>query len=112
MVKQLSNGHNYYGPDLLGELYDGFTNTKGWLYADGYTENKLKAYNILRNVPVFSNYMDYLLDNRSDAEYLRRYGMSYSDIHDPRKLRSTSSGSSLVGSSINFVSHNVSRLYK
>lgn len=84
---------------------------KDWLYG-GYDETKLRHFNILHNIPVFGDYMDYLLDSRADKEYLSRYGMDYSDIHDPRKLRSTGSGSRLVGSSLNFVSKNVSRLYR
>lgn len=56
--------------------------------------------------------MDYKLDLRSDEEYLRRYGMSYEDVHDPRKLRQVSSGSRLYGTALNYVSKNVDKLYK
>lgn len=82
-----------------------------WLYG-GYDEGKLRQFEILHNIPVVGNYMDYLLDYRVDREYLNRYGMDYSDVHDPRKLRSVGSGSAFYGSAVNFVSKNVSRLYR
>lgn len=82
-----------------------------WLYGD-YDENKLRTFELLHNIPVIRNYMDYLLDRRADQEYLDRYGMDYSDVHDPRKLRQVSSGSQFIGASLNFVSSNVSKLYK
>lgn len=82
-----------------------------WLYGE-WSEQKLKEFEILHNIPIVSNYMDYVLDHRADQEYLDRYGMDYSDIHDPRKLHQFSSGSSFVGSSVNFVSSNLHRLYR
>lgn len=82
-----------------------------WLYGE-WSEEKLHQFEFLSNVPFVGNYLDYLLDKRADEEYLRRYGLDYSDIHDPRKLRQTSSGSRLAGSSLNFVSKNVTRLYR
>lgn len=82
-----------------------------WLYGE-WNEDKLKKFEMMNNVPVLSNYMSYLLDRRADLEYLNRYGMDYSDIHDPRKLRQTSSGSSFVGSAVNYISDNVKKLYR
>lgn len=82
-----------------------------WLYGE-YNEQKLRQFELLHNVPVISNYMDYLLDRRADQEYLDRYGMDYTDIHDPRKLSQVSSGSNLVRSGLNFVSDNVKNLYR
>lgn len=82
-----------------------------FLYGE-WNEEKLRQYEVMARVPVLNDYMDYLLDRRADEEYLRRYGMDYSDIHDPRKLKQSSSGSRLVGSSLNFVSRNVSKLYR
>lgn len=101
----------YYGPSEFYEYAQAIFHTQDWLYGE-WSEDKLKAYEALNRVPIFGDYMDYLLDQRSDSEYLQRYGMDYSDIHDPRKLKQTSSGSALVGNSINFVSRNVSRLYR
>lgn len=82
-----------------------------WLYGE-YDERKLRQFEILHRVPGVSDYMDYLLDKRSDEEYLRHNGMDYSDIHDPRKLHQSASGSRFTGDVINFVSRNVSRLYR
>lgn len=81
-----------------------------WLYGE-YDEKKLRQFELLHNIPVVSNYMDYLLDRRADEEYLNRYGMDYSDVHDPRKLHSVNSGSRAIGAALNFVSSNVSKLY-
>lgn len=81
-----------------------------WLYGD-WSEDKLKKFTALNSIPGVRNYMDYLLDRRSDQEYLSRYGMDYSDIHDPRKLRQTSSGARALGSAFEFVSDNVKTLY-
>lgn len=111
MPKKLSSGQNYYGPSWLGEAYDGLFNTESWLYGE-WTEEKYNVYLGLRNIPVFSNYMDYLLDKRRSDEYLNRHGMDYSNIHDPRKLFQTNSGTALIGGSLNFVSRNVTRLYR
>lgn len=80
-----------------------------WLYGE-WSEEKLRKYEMLNAVPGIHQYMDYLLDIRADNEYLRRYGMDYSDIHDPRKLRQASSGSSAFGTILN-VSKNVAELY-
>lgn len=83
---------------------------KDWLYGE-WNEQKVKEFELLHRVDIVGDYMDYLLDLRSDQEYLNRYGMDWSDIHDPRKLHSTASGSRLAGSTLNFVSKNVHRLY-
>lgn len=81
-----------------------------WLYGD-YNEEKLIQFELLHNLPVVGDYMDYLLDRRADEEYMHRYGLDYTDIHDPRKLRQTSSGARFIGSGLNFVSDNVKKLY-
>lgn len=82
-----------------------------WLYGE-WSEEKLKHYEFLNNVPIVKDWMNYKLDLRADAEYMARYGLDYSDIHDPRKLRQTSSGTALIGSSIRFISDNFKRLYR
>lgn len=76
-----------------------------------YDEDKLGQFEFLHNLPLVGDYMDYLLDRRADEEYMERYGLSYDDIHDPRKLRQTASGSRFIGGTLNFVSDNVKRLY-
>lgn len=77
-----------------------------WLYGE-WNEEKFRQYEVLHAVPGVSHYMDYLLDVRADKEYLGRYGMDYTDIHDPRKLRQTHSSAR----ALNFVSSNIDKLY-
>lgn len=81
-----------------------------WLYGS-YDKNKLTMFELMYHTPL-GPYMDYKLDLRGDEEYLRRYGMSYEDVHDPRKLHQVSSGSRMYGSALSFVSKNVDKLYK
>lgn len=82
-----------------------------WLYGD-WNEEKYKQYIALSIVPIVSDYMDAMLDLRADNEYLKRYGLSYDDIHDPRKLRTTGSYGRFLSGGMNFVSSNVSKLYR
>lgn len=82
-----------------------------WLYSD-WSEEKYKQYLALRSVAPVRMYFDYLLDYRGANEYLNRYGMDWSDIHDPRKLALNQSGTALGGYALNFVSRNVSKLYR
>lgn len=100
------NTRSWKGPEQTLENND----ISRWLYGGPWSKEKLREYELLNQVPVLHQYMDYLLDVRADDEYLRRYGMDYSDIHDPRKLRQSSSGFSFVGSMIG-VSENVAKLY-
>lgn len=81
-----------------------------WLYGD-WNEQKYKDYKMLNSVPIVRDYMDYMLSVRSDNEYLRRYGMDYSDIHDPRKLSQSGSSSRLNSHGYNMISRNISKLY-
>lgn len=82
-----------------------------WLYGE-YDERKLKQFEAAYSVPGVRNYMDYLLDRRADQEYMARNQLTYNDVHDPRKLRETSSGSRMYGSFYHFVSKNVEKLYE
>lgn len=82
-----------------------------WLYGE-WNQQKLSQFELLSNVPLLGSYMNYKLDLRQDEEYLRRYGMSYSDIHDPRKLHQTGSGTALYGRSFDWVVKNLHRLYR
>lgn len=86
-------------------------NVSKWLYGD-WNEEKLRQFQIAYSVPGVRDYLDYLLDRRADEEYLGRYGMDYSDIHDPRKLRTSGSLPRSLGSSYRMVSRNVEKLYK
>lgn len=97
--------------DWRNNFWNFFTDPKGWLYSD-WTEEKYRQYQILRHIPVVNSYVDYLLDARQLEEYLNRYGMDYTDIHDPRKLSTTQSGDRLITGALNFVSKNVIKLYK
>lgn len=78
-----------------------------WLYS-GYDKQKLDTFTGLYAIPGIHQYMDYKLDIRKDNEYLARYGMDYSDVHDPRKLSQVNSGAR----ALEWVSHNVTRLYR
>ena len=101
----------YIGNDVIHGRTINDNSFSDWLYGD-WNEEKFKQYEILHAVPGISNYMDYLLDYRADQEYLRRYGMDYTNIHDPRKLRQTNSSARTVNFGLNFVSSNVSHLYQ
>lgn len=85
--------------------------TSRWLYGD-WNEEKLRKFQIAYAIPGVRDYMDYLLDRRADQEYLNRYGMDYTDIHDPRKLRTSGSYPRVVGSVYRMVSRNIDKLYK
>lgn len=82
-----------------------------WLYGE-WTEEKYKQYLAYNSVYPIRLYFNYLLDYRGANEYLDRYGMDWSDIHDPRKLNLSQSGSALGGYALNFVSKNIGRLYR
>lgn len=84
-----------------------------WLYSaeDWDTDDYYKFY-MLYSLPVFSSYIDTLYDKRAQEEYFKRYGMDYSDVHDPRKLMFSNSARNLVSGSMNFVSRNLTRLYR
>lgn len=82
-----------------------------WLYGD-WNESKYKDYKMLNSIPVVRDYMDYMLSVRSDNEYLTRYGMDYSDIHDPRKLSQSNSSARLYSSGYHMISRNINRLYR
>lgn len=101
-------GSNYAWNKYSRDLDEFVTN---WLYGE-YDKQKLDRFTALYSIPGVRQYFDYLLDKRSDQEYMARYGLTYADIHDPRKLKSTGSGSHMVGYAYNFVSRNASNLYK
>lgn len=82
-----------------------------WLYGD-YDEEKLNSFTALYSIPGVHEYFDYLLDLRGNQEYLNRYGMDYSDVHDPRKLSQTGSGSRVLNRSFSYVSRSVEDLYR
>lgn len=109
-IGAIQKGYNFYKDHIEGRTLED-NEFSEWLYGD-YDEEKLKHFELLHNVPVVSNYMDYLLDYRADSEYLKRYGLDWTDVHDPRKLRSVGSGVRFMGAGINFVSSNVTRLYR
>lgn len=100
-----------YLEDFRSNPFEFFKDPTGWLYSD-WTEDKFKAYSMLNSLPFVGNYMDYLLDKRATDEYFDRYGMDYTDIHDPRKLQYSNTVVNLYRSGMNFVSKNVTRLYR
>lgn len=81
-----------------------------WLYGP-VDQNKLTQLELLYKTPL-GPYMDYKLDLRKDSEYLARYGMTLSDVHDFRKLHQFDSGAAVLGGTLNFVSDNINRLYR
>lgn len=84
-----------------------------WLYGE-YDKDKLETFQTLYHIGPVRDYFDYLLDKRADQEYMSRNQLDYSDIHDPRKLKSTRSNIDGVIASrgFNFVSGNIKRLYR
>lgn len=84
---------------------------RDWLYDDNYTKDKFGKVAVLSNLPVIGDYTNYLLDMRKADEYLNRFGMDWSDIHDPRKLTAFGSTGGGIRRSLNFVSGNIKRLY-
>lgn len=82
-----------------------------WLYGE-WNEKKYKEYLAWNSIYPARLLFDYILDSRAADEYLNRYGMDYSDIHDPRKMPNASSGTALAGYALNFVSKNVEKLYR
>lgn len=105
----------YKWVDLYGAAFEGRPlkdQLKSWLLDEPWSKEKYDEYQVLNQIPVVSNYMDYLLSVRADEEYLARYQMDYSDIHDPRKLSQTSAAASLAGSARVTTSRNIDRLYQ
>lgn len=82
-----------------------------WLYGE-WSEEKYGTFKALYSIPGIREYFDYLLDMRSDSEYMNRYQLDWSDIHDPRKLSSTGSTSRLVGSAYRMIGRNINSLYR
>lgn len=82
-----------------------------WLYGD-WNESKYKTYLALDSIYPVHLWMDYLLDKRTTDEYLNRYGLDYTDIHDPRKLSTTGSARALSSYALNYVSRNLDKLYR
>lgn len=83
----------------------------GWITGP-YTEQKYYEFSMLHSLPYVGDYMDYVLDKRQTEEYFDRYGMDYTNIHDPRKVPSFGSTTRLYGNAYNFVSKNLNRLYR
>lgn len=83
-----------------------------WLYTAEWNDENLARFEMLYAVQPTKSYIDYLLDRRSDREYMSRYGLSPSDVHDPRKLRQVSSASSMMSYTLGTVSDMVKYLYK
>lgn len=90
-----------YDTGLMGQF------VADWLYSD-WSKEKYETFKTLYQIPGIKQYFDYILDKRSDSEYMDINQVDWSDIHDPRKLSQTHS----FGSMVNFVSSNVTRLYR
>lgn len=83
-----------------------------WLYGDDWNKHKLHQFMLSEAIYPLHLYNDYLLDLRKSEEYLRRNNMTYLDIHDPRNLYVTGSGSAGIRYGINFISSNIGKLYR
>lgn len=101
-----------------GMLYGFKNNGRGlmddyadWLYEDNYTKEKFSKVALASILPGIGQYTQYLLDMRNAEEYLARNQMTWSDIHDPRKLTGFGSTAASYRAGLNFVSSNVKRLY-
>lgn len=83
-----------------------------WLYTAEWNDENLRTFELLYSVEPTKSYIDYLLNLRDDRYYLDRYGITDSDIRDPRKLGQVSAASRLYGYSLNFISDSAKFLYK
>lgn len=81
-----------------------------FLYED-MSKDKYDAISFLYSFPIARELIDWRLDVRASQEYMNRYGLSWNDVHDFRKLSSFGSQSRLVGSSYRMISKNVEDLY-
>lgn len=80
-----------------------------------YEDMSKEKYDILSFLYSFSGvreFIDWRMDSRATQEYMNRYGIAWSDVHDFRKLSSFGSQSRLVGSAYRMVSKNVEDLYR
>lgn len=99
--------------DNIDALFDGMYHNPfaDWLVDDDWNADKYQQFTLLYATPLHY-YMDAVLDNRRGQEYLNRYGMDYSNIHDPRRLSGTSSVSGFLGSGYRMISKNIEKLYR
>lgn len=111
MVQVCSGGGlQFYNEVLKGSTLENNV-VSDWLYGE-WNEEKLRTFEKLYAIRPVKIYFDYLLDRRADREYLDRYGLDYTSVHDPRKLRQVGSASTMYGYGMNFVSDNVRKLYR
>lgn len=97
----------YYGPKHLKPYMMAFWDTESWLNGEWSKEDQ-DAFNFLYDFSLFRGKFDEILDAKSHAAYLRNNQLDYSDVYDPRKLKSVTTHSQAV----NFVSRNIGRLYR
>lgn len=104
---------NWDPEDNINAFFDGMYHNPfaDWMTDGDWNETKYQQFNLLYATPL-RYYMDAVLDHRSAEEYLDRYGMDYTDIHDPRKLTGTSSTATFVSSGYRMVSRNIEKLYR
>lgn len=112
--KPMSDGSTYYGPLSWAEYMDAIYHPKEWLNSE-WSKEKQTAFNDLYDFSIggyspFRDTFDKILDERNNDLYMDRYGLTYADVKDPRKLKSNSTVGMAL-STINFVSSNIKRLY-
>lgn len=77
-----------------------------------YDESKYNAYTFFSQIPPFKYQIAYDIGRTQNEEYLNRYGLGYEDIHYPQKMPGSGAMSSSVAGTLNFVSSNLTRLYR
>lgn len=96
--------------------------TVGWrnladVFSDEYlygswTENKYHQYLFNKAfIPLYGTYAEMKMAQRESKEYLNRYGLDYTDIHNPERLSETSATTRAYSAGLNFVSSNITKLY-
>lgn len=76
------------------------------------SKEQYDAISFLYAMPFFHQIIDWRMDTRATQEYMNRYGLDWSDLHDFRKLKNFGSQSSLVGSAYQMISKNIEDLYR
>lgn len=104
---------NWDPEDNINAFFDGMYHNPfaDWMTDGDWNETKYQQFNLLYSTPL-RYYMDAVLDDRRAEEYLDRYGMDYTDIHDPRRLTGTSSTASFLSAGYRMVSKNIEKLYR
>lgn len=107
LARYLYDGLVQAGKDIYGT----FTDDRYWYggYDDPTKDDRFSFY---YSIPGIQNMIDYRLDNVNWDFYKDRYNLDDSMVGDPRKKPTARSTTNAVRYGLNFVSRNVSRLYR